>query len=279
MGGRTTAEDLRFLGIDEAAFSVLALLPLVEVAWADGEVQAEERTKILEIASTHYALNNDAKSLLEGWLTHPPSDAYLAKGRLALLHLAQSDPEFTVEAGSLEDVVDFCTAVARAAGGVLGFRSIDQSERAVLNQLAEALSVSIQTAWHLSIGDEDVGDMDTDVYDIVPVLDITESDTGVAQVIDAPALMMDVFDGPPRVHVIEQQLNIGRMRVNDIPLPAEHEVSRLHARVWLDDNRVYIEDNQSANGTFVNGERIKRRRLFGGEEIRVGPQSFRFVTP
>ncbi|KAJ7356406.1 SMAD/FHA domain-containing protein, partial [Mycena albidolilacea] len=33
-------------------------------------------------------------------------------------------------------------------------------------------------------------------------------------------------------------------------------VSRRHAEVWQEGNKIFIRDTQSANGTFVNGQRI-----------------------
>ena len=40
-------ESLKALGMDRTSFRALPLLPLIQVAWADGEVQEEERNLIL----------------------------------------------------------------------------------------------------------------------------------------------------------------------------------------------------------------------------------------
>ncbi len=49
-------------------------------------------------------------------------------------------------------------------------------------------------------------------------------------------------------------------------------VSRRHARLVVDDLGVMIEDLDSHNGTFVNGQRIDSRcRLADRDEIRIGP--------
>ncbi len=47
-------------------------------------------------------------------------------------------------------------------------------------------------------------------------------------------------------------------------------ISRRHARIVQEDNEVFVEDLQSANGTFVNGERITRRALRDGDRILLG---------
>ena len=44
---------------------------------------------------------------------------------------------------------------------------------------------------------------------------------------------------------------------------SSNEVSRLHAQLVYDGNRVYIQDCDSTNGTFVNGTRIPSGQLIG----------------
>jgi DNA-binding response OmpR family regulator len=53
-----------------------------------------------------------------------------------------------------------------------------------------------------------------------------------------------------------------------VPLPT---VSRLHARIELQHDRYMLFDNDSANGTFVNGQRIVQGlQLSTGDEIWLG---------
>ena len=54
-------------------------------------------------------------------------------------------------------------------------------------------------------------------------------------------------------------------------LVADPSISRHHARIFTDENGVYfVEDNGSKNGTTVNGEKIRRRRLADGDRISLG---------
>jgi transcriptional regulator with GAF, ATPase, and Fis domain len=62
---------------------------------------------------------------------------------------------------------------------------------------------------------------------------------------------------------------IGRAVDNDVRLTSAL-VSRHHCRIQTDDEGVWIEDLASANGTFVNGERITRRLLVDGDRISIG---------
>lgn len=58
---------------------------------------------------------------------------------------------------------------------------------------------------------------------------------------------------------------VGRSKQADLCLQ-EGFVSRRHARLWLESGRLMVEDLGSANGTFVNGERLTRpARLAPGD--------------
>lgn len=71
--------------------------------------------------------------------------------------------------------------------------------------------------------------------------------------------------------------HIGRSQDSELWLP-DDGVSRRHARFVPDANgRFVLEDLQSANGTFVQGERITRRLLQDGDLVQVGPTAvFRY---
>ena len=56
----------------------------------------------------------------------------------------------------------------------------------------------------------------------------------------------------------------------------EPTVSRIHATVVTGAAGSRIEDAGSANGTYVNGERVSKRSLAGGDLIKIGPFSLRF---
>jgi len=47
-------------------------------------------------------------------------------------------------------------------------------------------------------------------------------------------------------------------------------ISRRHARVLQEGDRVTIEDLQSSNGTYVNGEQVTTSELHDGDKIRLG---------
>lgn len=74
-----------------------------------------------------------------------------------------------------------------------------------------------------------------------------------------------------RVPLEGERLSIGQSASNDLPLPFDRTVSRVHAVLELVASRWCVRDLGSRNGTFVNGERIwGERPLRSGDEIRVG---------
>ncbi len=72
------------------------------------------------------------------------------------------------------------------------------------------------------------------------------------------------------------EMRLGRASENEICLDSE-KVSRRHALIKLEGATFYIQDLGSANGTFVNGNRVQDRTpLNNGDEVRIGNQTFLF---
>jgi pSer/pThr/pTyr-binding forkhead associated (FHA) protein len=78
-----------------------------------------------------------------------------------------------------------------------------------------------------------------------------------------------------------QRLTMGRAPDNHVPLAWDGHVSRVHAEMVLTGgNWVLDDDGLSRNGTWVNGERlVRRRRLEDGDVVRVGTTHIRFRMP
>lgn len=73
------------------------------------------------------------------------------------------------------------------------------------------------------------------------------------------------------------RLTIGRSRDSDIFLE-DLAVSRLHATIYRADNGQYVvRDENSANGTTVNGQRIGEHVLEESDEIGVGQTTLGFA--
>jgi len=67
------------------------------------------------------------------------------------------------------------------------------------------------------------------------------------------------------------RLTLGADPANDLALPADPTLSRLHAALERYGAGWCVRDLDSRNGTFVNGQRVWRERpLRPGDELRVG---------
>ena len=55
-------------------------------------------------------------------------------------------------------------------------------------------------------------------------------------------------------------------------------VSRRHAVLRLRDNHVFIEDQGSLNGTFVNRKRVESAQLDDGDEVQIGKYRMTFLN-
>jgi pSer/pThr/pTyr-binding forkhead associated (FHA) protein len=75
-----------------------------------------------------------------------------------------------------------------------------------------------------------------------------------------------------RIPLRPGETHIGRSPDCEVSIN-DHLMSRRHARVVVDAEGVTIEDLESANGTFVNGSRIRgSHRLAVGDKLRLGTQ-------
>lgn len=77
--------------------------------------------------------------------------------------------------------------------------------------------------------------------------------------------------GEPRVFVLREGENpVGADPTNAVYLPIR-QVSRQHALLRVEGNRVRIEDLGSTNGTYVNGVRVRKSRLGQNDWVQFGP--------
>src|SRR5262245_47456817 len=131
--------DLLALGYSTDTLALLYLVPLVQVAWADGHVSDREQKMIQDIALAR-GIHHDSTigQQLQRWLTHRPSDADFDRTIRVIVALlkARSDAE---RATSEQDLLSFCMAVADASGGILGLGRVSAGEKQLLARIASEL--------------------------------------------------------------------------------------------------------------------------------------------
>jgi tellurite resistance protein len=126
------ADRIRSLGLDAETARVLHLMPLVEVAWADGKLSPRERRVILQLADAHgIQPSTPAAIMLASLLERRPSDTLLEQILEVLkdlLHAKDMHPHSVLEA---------CLDVASASGGCFGFGNrVSNEERTLIEKIA-----------------------------------------------------------------------------------------------------------------------------------------------
>jgi pSer/pThr/pTyr-binding forkhead associated (FHA) protein len=74
-----------------------------------------------------------------------------------------------------------------------------------------------------------------------------------------------------------KEIIVGRSSDLDMVL-VEEMVSRKHARISYENDSVFIEDLGSTNGTFVNGEKVKRAQLKEGDRVLIGTSILKVIA-
>ena len=70
---------------------------------------------------------------------------------------------------------------------------------------------------------------------------------------------------------------LGRKQENTIIL-TEPFVSGNHAKIYTKNNNLYVEDLNSTNGVYVNGEKVEEKfKLISGDEIKIGSAIFKVL--
>lgn len=117
-----------------------SLVPLVAVAWADGVIQDQERQAIARAARENgIAEGSAAAALLDAWLAARPPTG-LVESWKAYVHALRGVIDQTAFHQLRNSVLQRTEDVASAAGGILGFAAVSESERRVLEDLRSAFA-------------------------------------------------------------------------------------------------------------------------------------------
>jgi len=133
-------DRLMELGITPETAAMLTLVPLIEVAWADGRMEEKERQAILAVVSQGGVTKGSPNyELLDHWLSRKPTPELLEAWTHYVEGLSeQATPE---ERRRFEEwLVDRARTVAEAAGGFLGLTSpISDQEQQMIEKLRSAI--------------------------------------------------------------------------------------------------------------------------------------------
>ena len=128
------------LGITAEKVPTLHLIPLLDVAWADGEIQDAERALLVEAARIHGVEEGPALSFFEDLLATPPSRELVSAASSFIASLLSILPNDEADAMKT-NLVNLSVGIADACGGFLGlWGRIDDDERKALNRIAAAIA-------------------------------------------------------------------------------------------------------------------------------------------
>jgi len=133
-------------GVRPQTMFVVSIVPLIEVAWADDEVQDAEREALLTGSAEHGFHPEQIKyQAVEAWLKTRPTPELFSTW---VDYISALDEHlFARERKQLMALlVDRTQAIAKAAGGFLGLRSICERETRVIEKLQDAFRYPEQFA-------------------------------------------------------------------------------------------------------------------------------------
>ena len=140
MSDDAVLDKLVELGLRANTIAALSLVPLISVAWADGEIQDNERTAILQGAhGKGLEQGTDGYELLQSWLKTKPSEELFEAWEAYIKALAS---QLNDEQNRLlkNQIVGFAKLVATSAGGLLGFGKVSASEEKALHRIETAFA-------------------------------------------------------------------------------------------------------------------------------------------
>jgi len=137
----TILQKLVDLDVKPQTVASLALIPLIEVAWADGSVDEKEKNVVLKGAAKYvFGESQIDHDLLETWLDRKPGPELLAAWAQYVSELCGR-----LSAGEREkmrsEILDDIVKVARSSGGFLGIGAISKKEKEMILGLKRAFDV------------------------------------------------------------------------------------------------------------------------------------------
>ena len=131
------SRELAELGFTPETVKLLPLMPVLEMAWAEGGVTPEERKMVVEVARARGVEDGSAAdSQLTEWLDRRPEESVFRRAGRLIGALFVPGTRFTL---TPDDIIKYCEAIADASGGIFGIRRVSSDERATLGRIANEI--------------------------------------------------------------------------------------------------------------------------------------------
>ena len=134
-------KELQDLGFTPETVVLLPVLPVLEMAWAEGEITPAERSLIVKFArSRGVDEHSAADGQMTEWMARRP-DEVVFRGARRLIGAMLSSGSSPGGPLTIDELVAYCEEIAAASGGILGLRigSISMEEKALLSRIVTDL--------------------------------------------------------------------------------------------------------------------------------------------
>jgi hypothetical protein len=133
-------QELQALGFTPETVSLLPIVPLVQVAWAEGGVTGPERIAVVKLARARgIEEGSAADAQLTEWLANRPDEKVFTSATRLIRAMLDAEGQ---EHGGLtaDDLVKYCESIASASGGIFGImKRVSPEEREILASIAAEL--------------------------------------------------------------------------------------------------------------------------------------------
>ena len=133
--------ELQELGFTGETVILLPLMPVLELAWAEGGITAAERQLLVSLArSRGIAEGSPADRQLTAWMSEQPAPDVFAKAARLISALLESGAP-AAKGLTADQLVKYAEQIASASGGLLGLpiRAISMEERDLLARITNDL--------------------------------------------------------------------------------------------------------------------------------------------
>ena len=126
--------ELLELGVRSEIVTALSLIPIIEVAWADGALAGKEREAVVDAARKNGI--EDAQSVLKEWLKNKPNPRLMSAWKAYMQGLCEVLSRESI-AGLKADILRNAKVVAEASGSFLGLGDpVSPSELDAIDRIA-----------------------------------------------------------------------------------------------------------------------------------------------
>lgn len=123
------------LDVRPETLASISLIPLIEIAWADGVVEPKERDAIL-LSVRKFGWDEESLdyAVIEEWLSRKPSPSLLEAWQHYVKAICNDMTNDELEHFRTE-IISHATTVAQAEGGFAGIGAVSNAEKAMLKKL------------------------------------------------------------------------------------------------------------------------------------------------